>query len=133
MNELTEGQQEWIEDARAMIDWLAEHPDFIYAYRGLEVGTHCHTKDEFAGMVRDLGSATKDPAGDYMVVRKFFGVHQVSAQTHREQVCEKVQVGTRPVERIDPTYLKDAPKVTVEEPIFEWKCGSILAEDAVPA
>ncbi|RJQ68111.1 hypothetical protein D5S17_32940 [Pseudonocardiaceae bacterium YIM PH 21723] len=36
----------------------------------------------------------------------------------RESVCERVQTGTRTVLVADPT----APKVEVQEPVYEWKC-----------
>ena len=37
-------------------------------------------------------------------------------------VCERVQVGTKTVEQYDSDALLALPKVTVEEPIFEYRC-----------
>lgn len=42
----------------------------------------------------------------------------------RGQVCERVVVGTETVEVPDP----DAPKVTVERDVVEWRCAPILAD-----
>ena len=36
--------------------------------------------------------------------------------------CNKVQVGTKTVEKPDP----NAPTVTVEEPVYEWQCPDVL-------
>lgn len=36
--------------------------------------------------------------------------------------CNKVQVGTKQVEKPDP----EAPTVTVEEPVYEWQCPDVL-------
>lgn len=40
----------------------------------------------------------------------------------REGVCEKVQVGTKKVERVDPEVYDSLPRVEVEEPVYEYRC-----------
>jgi hypothetical protein len=45
-------------------------------------------------------------------------------------LCELVQVGTRNVTRIDPEYERIAPRITVEEPIYEYKCQGYSEFDA---
>lgn len=40
-----------------------------------------------------------------------------------EALCERVEVGERTVEQIDPAYLAEAPKVTVTEKLYEWRCS----------
>ena len=37
--------------------------------------------------------------------------------------CERVQVGTKTVEQYDPEALAAIPKVTVEEPVYEYRCS----------
>lgn len=44
----------------------------------------------------------------------------------REGVCERVQVGTKTVEKYDSDALLAIPKVIVEEPVFEWMCPDPL-------
>ena len=44
----------------------------------------------------------------------------------REGVCERVRVGTKTVEKYDSDALLSIPKVTVEEPVFEWMCPDPL-------
>ena len=40
-----------------------------------------------------------------------------------EALCERVEVGEKTIEKIDPDYLLDAPKVTVTEKVYEWRCS----------
>lgn len=40
-----------------------------------------------------------------------------------EALCERVEVGEKTVEKIDPDYLAEAPKVTVTEKVYEWRCS----------
>ncbi|KUF07250.1 hypothetical protein [Leucobacter sp. G161] len=40
-----------------------------------------------------------------------------------EALCERVEVGEKEVVQIDPAYLADAPKVTVTEKVYEWRCS----------
>jgi len=40
-----------------------------------------------------------------------------------EALCERVKVGERTVEKIDPEYFESAPKVSVTEELFEWRCS----------
>lgn len=37
-------------------------------------------------------------------------------------VCERIQVGTKKVERLDPDALRDIPRVIVDEPVYEYRC-----------
>lgn len=43
-------------------------------------------------------------------------------------VCERVQVGTKTVQKIDPDFLVNVPMIDVEEPIFEVRCPDPLRE-----
>lgn len=40
----------------------------------------------------------------------------------RDGVCERVQVGTKTVVKYDEDALLSVPKVTVEEPVYEYRC-----------
>lgn len=40
-----------------------------------------------------------------------------------EALCERVEVGEKQVVQIDPAYLAEAPKVTVTEKVYEWRCS----------
>ncbi|GAA1915002.1 hypothetical protein GCM10009775_04300 [Microbacterium aoyamense] len=48
--------------------------------------------------------------------------------------CERVQVGTKKVERFEPEALANLKKVTVDEPIYEYVCADpIVAAGLVAA
>ncbi len=50
---------------------------------------------------------------------------KVQVWTDREAVCERVVVGTETVEVPDPDF--EAPTVTVEREVVEWRCESLLS------
>jgi hypothetical protein len=81
----------------------------------------------FARLARMLGGTrTKDADDTYVTVTRKFGPLAVDVYTTRDLVCERVVVGTETVEVPDP----NAPKVTVEREVVEWKCTPVLANGA---
>lgn len=50
-----------------------------------------------------------------------------------EYTCERVQVGTKTVERTEVIRPAETRLVTVEEPVYEWRCGPVLAPDSPDA
>ena len=129
--------QEHIAGLAPVVHWLDQHPDlkinpevtghgkvhaFVSPYDG--DGT-----ERFAAAVRalkdgaPLGTIRREDTDSYTSVIRDFGAVTFELYTTRDTVCEKVVVGTETVEIADP----DAPKVTVEREIVEWKCSPILA------
>jgi hypothetical protein len=47
----------------------------------------------------------------------------IRVATQRENVCRRIQTGTKLVTKPAP----DAPTIEVEEPVYEWECSPILA------
>lgn len=45
----------------------------------------------------------------------------------RDVVCEKVQVGTKTVQKMPENFV--IPTIDVEEPVYEWKCPESLFTD----
>lgn len=82
---------------------------------------------EMAALVRRLGGARKKEADEtYLtVVRELAGRVAVKICGRRNEVCERVVVGTETVEVPDP----DAPKITVEREVVEWKCAPVLVHE----
>lgn len=80
-------------------------------------------REEFITLVLDeVPGAYCDRDGNKVSLH--FEVHGVKVRINvGEALCERVQTGTRTVEKIDPDYLLDAPKVVVEEPVFEYRCS----------
>lgn len=48
-------------------------------------------------------------------------------------VCERVQVGTKKVEKYDPEALSAIPKIVVEEPVFEYRCPDPITQAGLVA
>lgn len=88
----------------------------------------CQNADEMARATRVLmagapvSAITKKSNDHYVKVTRQFGNAFVEAWTERSAVCELVVTGTELVEVFDP----DAPKVTIERDVTEWRCAPIL-------
>lgn len=49
-----------------------------------------------------------------------------------ELTCDRVQVGTKTVEREEIIRPAETRTVTVEEPVYEWRCGPVLSDRIGP-
>lgn len=135
---------------RQIADWLDAHPEVPLPY----IGAHSpgsplpslsifvqqpwddnqpSVREQMATIARAMGRANKAPGrvdGTFVVWRSFAGIN-VHASAHREEVCERVVVGSHEVteEVPDPEALAAVPKVkrtkTVEQ--VKWVCSPLLA------
>jgi hypothetical protein len=118
--------KDYVQGLRDMANFLEKNPCCIPQSDGVGVHTFFSDAEEIE-MVAGAQKWEEDSSDSFFALRKNFGPHQVSINTNRENVCEKVEVGTESVEIRNP----DAPKITVVRPIYEWKCqGSDLGVDA---
>jgi hypothetical protein len=119
---------EYAEGLRQLADFAEAHPNLVDEdCFGLNVNVFARDRAEMAVMVRELGSAEKYESGAFYYLRRRFGPHNLDLCINREQVCERIQTGTRVVTRPDPKVVADIPMVEVEEPVYEWVCpDSIL-------
>lgn len=118
MSERTRIEQ--IADARAVLDWLENHPEvelpYDFRYGFLIAGIN--TKDELATLARAFGESEKEFVDDGFYLRKRFGGTQLYAYTARQEVCERVVVGTEEVpERVIPASTRE---------VVEWRCHEPL-------
>lgn len=125
-----------VDQMRAVAAMLAEHPPpvvpnvSVRMYGPPKIHFYCgDDRAEFDACVRwakeHFGAGKKDAASDlFKVSFSTSGGWLVEVFASREQVCERVLVGTETAEVPDP----DAPTITVERPVFEWRCGSILSD-----
>lgn len=116
---------------RAFADHLEQQPDLANYFAWMSNNRfllYTSDPDEFRTLARALGGdREKDAADDYMTVRRHFGPIEVQVYTARDKVCTRRQVGIETVEVVDP----NAPKVTIERPVFEWDCAPVLNDDVV--
>jgi len=136
---------------RELADWLDEHPDVQLPYLGRYIpdcalpslpiylsapyswDTKPDLRTQLANVARAMGHANKTPGrtdNSYMVWRAFGGI-ALYAQAARDEVCERVVIGTEPFteEVPDPDALAAVPKIvkTGEREIVEWRCGPLLS------
>lgn len=116
---------------RAAADFFEATPDAPLPY-SINLGLHLFTREEFVSAVRALGKARKNFSTGYAEAKREFGGRvEIRYQAYREQVCERIVVGTKQVEteKPDPEAIAALPKVkrveTVEE--VEWRCEPLLA------
>jgi len=134
---------EFLASLRLLIDWLQAHPDVPQPYHllGDKLYIYVHGEDPRAAMAamaaiaRAMGNADKSIDGDHFELRRRFGVITLVASARRDEVCERVVVGTREVTRRapDPHALAALPVVTVTEIVedVQWVCPpSLLNPDA---
>lgn len=91
-----------------------------------------HSAEETAKAIHDIKATgivrkvTKSYSENYFTAYVTFNNGVMTAiYSARENVCRRTQLGTTTQEVPDP----DAPKVTVEVPVYEWQCDPILAGD----
>lgn len=127
---------------RDLADWVEANPDQISdLYPSvnllLSVGGR-GGRDRIASIARtglDAGvKVTKEYSEKWAGVKLHFGPHvTVDAYAARDEVCERVVVGTREEtkEVPDPEALAAVPTVTVTETVedVEWRCLPLLAVD----
>lgn len=106
---------------RTLADLLDASPDLLKAMRyGFDRVLMPHqTAEEFRATVAALGGhRVKDADDDWYTVARQIGPITLDAYIARQKVCERVVTGVETVEVPDP----DAPKVTIEREVVEWRC-----------
>jgi hypothetical protein len=127
---------------RALADALDSNPDLPLPYDGTlsRLTVFAHTKGEAAAYARVLpGRVDKkvyDGTYGFSLLGSLHGL-DVVVYAPREEVCERVVVGTRTVTREvqDAEALAAVPTTTITETVEDvrWECRPLLAEQQVPA
>src|SRR6266498_647782 len=131
---------EFLASLRLLIDWLQAHPDVPQPYHLLGDKLYIYVYGEdpravLARIARATGNAHKDVDDARFEPRRPSGAITLVASARRDEVCERVVVGTREVTRRapDPHALAALPMVTVTEIVedVQWVCPpSLLNPDA---
>lgn len=114
----------YADQLRALADLLDEHPELV-RYQTLDHTIFVDDVNEAVALRRGIGGHWNkvEVGSTYLDLRRPIGPDVcVSLTIRREQACERVQVGEREVTVPDP----DAPKVTLTEPVYEWRCSPLL-------
>lgn len=119
----------WLNGIRQMADFLEQHPDVplpsdhqpVYIW-----GTDA--KRQLAAAALALGDAEKEADASFFSLVRRFGPIVYTVKACRENVCERVVVGTKTITTQVPPEGVEMLTVTSEEEIVEWRCPpSILA------
>ncbi|MGH8876937.1 MAG: hypothetical protein ACRD0P_06305, partial [Stackebrandtia sp.] len=121
---------------RRLADILEQTPNLPLPYSGsaaplLWIETHDNSRERARSFVRAVPSAiTKDVRDDRIDLGGFIEGLSVELIANRDDVCERVVIGTREVTKAVPDPAVTAPTVTITEveEVIEWRCGSLLAE-----
>jgi hypothetical protein len=139
-------REAFIDGLRQIADFLAEHPEVPLPYISSSTHTGGETRnaleiylwgrDEMATVARALGQAVKsthERLGNFYLTRRFAGIDLV-ASVPRDEVCQRVVVGTSEVEveEPDPAAVAALPKVKRVEVVeqVEWRCMPLLADSS---
>lgn len=114
-------RQQRIEDARSLLTWIESHPDVPLPqeleWSGLTIVT-LDTKDEAVALIKALGSCEKVWNDDMFSIMKTFGALKLKAIFWRQQICERVVVGSEEVpEKVIPASVRE---------LVEWRCEPLL-------
>lgn len=141
---MTADRAGYITGLRALADALEQQPELPLPYDGTlsELSVFTQTKAEAAAYARLLPgkvdkAVTDDRNYGFQLLGALHGL-RVRVYAPREQVCERVVLGTETVTREvpDPEALAAVPTTTVTETVekVEWRCTPLLAPtEAVPA
>jgi hypothetical protein len=120
---------------RQLADWLDANPDIELPWTGgvyqpFQLGVWL-SKEELAEIVRALpGRVEKEFDETVVRVNATFDGLRVQAYSGRNEVCERIVVGT---ETVTVPAVDAAPERTEEREVVEWRCHPILADEQVSA
>jgi hypothetical protein len=104
-----------INGLRQLADFLERHPSVELPYT-MGGAVFVELEEARAFMAAAPGGWAKDDAGNYWGYRKNFpGRVEYNVYVSREQLCQKVQIGTRHVDTVEAH----------EEPIYKWECAPV--------
>lgn len=126
-------REDYCQGLEQLAAWYRDHPEValpqtgrsdIYQFKVQAPGYGEEEAAALAAFARALpGRVDKSFTDGLVYVSGRVGGLRIEAYGSRSSVCERVVVGTETVEVPDP----NAPKVTVEQEVVEWRCGSLLA------
>jgi hypothetical protein len=117
-------REKFIEAILDFAAWYEAHPEVelpaslmtVYIFPGVE---------KMASYARAFGKCRKSGDDSFFNLTKTFGsALELQAAWYRNQVCERVVVGKKKVER---AVMQEVGKEIVEQDVVEWKCPKVLA------
>lgn len=132
---------EYVEKLRTAVDLIAAHPDLptpcVFAYSGSDavevtwqLMNDLDAKDDQRGVAQQIlraigGKWDKNPWGNRFDFEQDYHGVRLEIFTHRDQVCERVVIGT---EQVTIPAIEAVPERVEERELVEWRCEPVLAE-----
>jgi len=133
-----EERAEYIAGLRMLADALETNPELTLPYTGrttttINVIPFDNQREQLAAWARVLpGRKEKQPRGQYFDLIGAFRGLKMMVICHRDEVCERVVLGTREVTETvpDPDLIAAVPTVTVTKTVEDvvWRCRPLLAD-----
>lgn len=124
-----EKREAWVEGLRQLADFVEAHPEMPLPMSGATLYLWgADAKTELAALVRILGNVEKEASESFFGVTRRFGPHALSVKASRENVCQRVVVGTKTeTYQVPPEGIEMVERTRSVE-LVEWICPpSILA------
>ena len=117
---------------RELVNYFEENPEVpVPNYQSIWV--YDCTKEQLAAVAK-AGNVEKTYSDTAFTLKKEFGEYErvsLYFNAEREKVCVRKQVGTRIVEARPAEIIHREAVPAHEEPIYEWECSSLLAEEPI--
>ena len=108
-------REEYITGLRDIADFFEARPDLPVPHYGESIYIWEKSLTNARERALQMAPCEKHYVGDsYYQLAKEFGPHKVVVSWNRDDICERVQVGTKHV----PAYTVEAH----DEPVYEWDC-----------
>jgi hypothetical protein len=137
---MNDTRKEWVDGLHAVADYVEAHPGLplpsafgarFYLFAGHEADEGETPLAFLTRCARELRRTDKDVDPNYFSLSRRFGPHAIVALAARDAVCERVVVGTEPVEVQVPPEGVAMVTVTEQRDVVEWRCPeSLLAAAA---
>lgn len=100
-------------DMREVLRFLEDNPEIPMPYFGM-VTAFVYGEGDVDALARAMAPCKKDVASGFFSLTREFGSVELSVNFEREQVCERIVIGSKEVpEKIIEGYTED---------VVEWKC-----------
>lgn len=121
-------REDFIQALRDLADFFEQHPD-VPAPRWQQsislFASYANPKADMAAVARAMGSAAKNYSDELVTLRKPFGEWlELTMHANRDEVCERVVVGTKIIPAEPKRIIPAQPART--EDIVEWHCTPLL-------
>lgn len=117
----------FIKDLRAFADWLESNPDVPTPVFPQRFDVFCLNKEQMVATCRAVGGKMKKGVTEsFFYLRKDFRTIHYEVNALRDNICDKVVIGTRTIPAEPERTVTIAAQPERTEEITEWRCSEVL-------